>query len=332
VRIEHVVAASPDPLTELLIEHAGYLAVERGLRPNTLAAYRRDLGAYAEFLREQGIDDPGSVGEDVVTTYLDALRAARQDDGTPRYAPSSIARALTAIRSFHTFCTDEGDVPTDPTEAVIAPRVPQGIPKALTEAEVEAILAAPAGDGPRASRDRAIVETLYASGIRISELVGLDRADVDLDAGLLRVFGKGAKERVAPIGRSARDALGDYLARGRPELAGAGRRRRSAGDAVFLNARGGRLTRQGCWTVVRAAGARAGLADRVHPHVLRHSCATHMVDRGADIRVVQELLGHASVSTTQVYTKVSPERLRAVFEAAHPRAHAPVASIVVESG
>jgi integrase/recombinase XerD len=212
---------------------------------------------------------------------------------------------------------EEGLLGSDPSEEVGAPRVPQGIPKALTEAEVEALLDAVPGDGPRPRRDRAILELLYAGGLRISELVGLDLGDVDLYDGLVRVLGKGNKERVAPLGRTAREAVGDYLTTGRPELAG-----RTSTPALFLNARGGRLTRQGAWLIVRAAGDRAGLRGRLFPHVLRHSCATHMLDRGADIRVVQELLGHASLSTTQVYTKVSPERLRAVYEAAHPRAGA----------
>jgi integrase/recombinase XerD len=201
--------------------------------------------------------------------------------------------------------------------------VPQGIPKALTEAEVDALLGAVPGDGPRPRRDRALLEVLYAGGLRISELVGLDLGDIDLYDGLVRVMGKGSKERVVPLGRSAREAVGDYLTTGRPELADAGPRARTAMvrvDALFLNARGGRLTRQGAWLIVRAAGDRAGLQGRLFPHVLRHSCATHMLDHGADIRVVQELLGHASLSTTQVYTKVSPERLRAVYDAAHPRA------------
>ena len=198
--------------------------------------------------------------------------------------------------------------------------MPQGIPKALTEAEVDALLGAVPGDDPRALRDRAILETLYAGGLRISELVGLDRGDLDLDDGLVRVLGKGNKERVVPLGRTARGRA-RRLPRPRPARAGApplggGTRR---GDAVFLNARGGRLTRQGAWLIVRAAGDRAGLGDRLSPHVLRHSCATHMLDHGADIRVVQELLGHASLSTTQVYTKVSPERLRAVYDARPPR-------------
>jgi integrase/recombinase XerD len=306
-------------LEELLAEHATWLAVERGLRPNTLTAYARDLAEYAAFLRARGVDDPLDVDEACVRAFVEHRSAARDDDGRPP-APASIARALVSVRSFHRFCVDEGHASSDPTDDVRAPRVPAGIPKALTELEVESLLEAVPGDAPRALRDRAILETLYASGVRITELVALDRADLDLASNLVRVFGKGAKERIVPIGRSAEAALREYLARGRPELAGGGARARRAGDAVFLNARGGRLTRQGCWGIVRDAGGRAGLGDRVHPHVLRHSCATHLVDHGADIRVVQELLGHARVSTTQVYTLVSAERLRAVYDSAHPRA------------
>jgi integrase/recombinase XerD len=231
-----------------------------------------------------------------------------------------VARALVAVRSFHRFCAEEGFAPADPSEDVGAPRVPQGIPKALSEAEVVALLGAVPGDGPRACRDRAILETLYATGVRISELVGLDLADVDLDGGSARVVGKGDKERVVPFGRTARTVLERYMREGRPLLERPGTRTLADGDAVFLNARGGRLTRQGCWKIVRAVGDRIGLGDRLSPHVLRHSFATHMLDHGADIRVVQELLGHASLATTQVYTKVSPERLRAVYESAHPRA------------
>jgi integrase/recombinase XerD len=248
------------------------------------------------------------------------LKGATDDDGRPRFAPASIARALAAVRSFHRFCAEEELLDTDPSEDVASPRVPQGIPKALSEADVGSLLAAVPGDGPRPQRDRAILETLYGGGVRISELVGLDLGDLDLPSGLARVLGKGAKERVVPIGRGAREALEEYLTSGRPLLDRA--RNRADRSAVFLNARGGRLTRQGAWLVVRSAGDRAGLQGRLHPHVLRHSCATHMLDRGADIRVVQELLGHASLSTTQVYTRVSPERLLAVYEAAHPRAHA----------
>ena len=293
--------------------------MERGLAANTIAAYRRDLRRYAAFLRDRGIGDPPSVSEETVVAYVEQLKAVR-DDEDRALAPSSIARALVAVRSFHRFCVDEGFLAADPSEEIGAPRVPQGIPKALTEAEIGALLAAVTGDDARALRDRAILETLYAAGVRISELVGLDRRDVDLDDGLLRVLGKGSKERVVPVGREALAALTVYLERGRPALTAKRTRRTRTDDAVFLNARGGRLTRQGCWRIVRAAGDRAGLGAKLSPHVLRHPCATHMLDHGADIRVVQELLGHASLSTTQVYTKVSPERLRAVYDAAHPRA------------
>jgi integrase/recombinase XerD len=315
------VDAPPDDLLDrLLVEHDTWLTVERGLAVNSLAAYRRDLRRYGEFLREQGERDPSAVREETVLAYVEELKSARDDDGRPQYAPSSIARALVAVRSFHRFCLEEGFLAVDPSEEVGAPRVPLGIPKALTEDEVEALLGAVIGDTPRSLRDRAIVETLYATGARISELVGLDRRDLDLDDGLVRVLGKGSKERIVPVGRSAREALTAYLDAGRPRLVRPGRAARSDGEAVILNARGGRLSRQSCWKIVRTAGERAGLGGRLSPHVLRHSCATHMLERGADIRVVQELLGHASLSTTQVYTKVSPERLRAVYEAAHPRA------------
>jgi integrase/recombinase XerD len=317
-------SAPPDELLDrLLVEHDSWLTVERGLAANSLAAYRRDLRRYAAFLRERGEHDPTAVREETVLAYVEDLKSAVDDDGHPRYAPSSIARALVAVRSFHRFCLEEGFLAVDPSEEVGAPRVPLGIPKALTEDEVEALLAAVVGDTARSLRDRAIVETLYATGVRISELVGLDRRDLDLDDGLVRVLGKGSKERIVPIGRSARDALTAYLADGRPQLARPDRSPRGGGEAVLLNVRGGRLSRQSCWKIVRTAGERAGLGARLSPHVLRHSCATHMLERGADIRVVQELLGHASLSTTQVYTKVSPERLRAVYEAAHPRARFP---------
>ena len=313
---------APDALTDALAEHASYLAVERGLRPNTLAAYRRDLRAYERFLRRRAVGEPGAVTPAVVAAYATALRGRRDDAGQPALAPASVARAMVAVRSFHRFCLDEGLSAGDPTGEMASPRVPAGIPKPLSEREVERLLAAARTDGPAGLRDRAILEVLYGAGVRISELVGLDRADLELERGLLRVLGKGGKERIVPLGGPARAAVDEYLAGGRPRLARPGGGRTRAGDAVFLNARGGRLTRQGVWGLVRAAGHRAGLGDRVYPHVLRHSCATHMVDRGADIRVVQELLGHASLSTTQVYTQVSAARLRAVYDAAHPRARA----------
>jgi integrase/recombinase XerD len=309
-----------DELDHLLEEYATWLRVERGLADNSLAAYRRDLLRYAGWLRTTGHADPDTIDEAVVAAYVESLKAARDDDGRPRFAPATIARALAAVRSFHRFCLEEGLLDVDPSDEVGSPRVPQGIPKALSEDEVEALLGAVPGDGPRPQRDRAILETLYGGGLRISELVGLDLGDLDLHSGMVRVLGKGSKERVVPLGRSARGALQEYLDSGRIDLDRS--RNRADRNALFLNARGGRLTRQGAWLIVRAAGDRAGLRGRLYPHVLRHSCATHMLDHGADIRVVQELLGHASLSTTQVYTKVSPERLRAVYESAHPRAHA----------
>jgi integrase/recombinase XerD len=296
------------------------------LSANTLAAYRRDLERYQAYLTSQSVRDPAQIGEHTIHGYVAALASQRDDEGAPRFAPASIARSLVAVRSFHRFCAREGHLPADPTEAVGAPRVPQGIPKALDEAQVERLLGAVTGDGPRAQRDRALLELLYASGIRISEAVGLDLGDLELEDGLFRVLGKGDKERVVPVGRSARVALESYLRDGRLKLRAARTRRVADSDAVFLNARGSRLSRQACWTIVRHAGRRVGLDDRLSPHVLRHSCATHMLDHGADLRIVQELLGHATISTTQVYTKVSPERLRAAYDKAHPRARAATSS------
>jgi integrase/recombinase XerD len=328
-------SAGAADLDRLLAEHATWLAVERGVAANTLAAYQRDLAAYAAFLRLRAAGGPVDVAgltEADVDAYVEKLKAAKDGDGKPRRSPASVARAVVAVRSFHRFCLSEGHLALDPSEDVTAPRVPQGIPKALTEPEVEALLGAVTGDGPSALRDRAILETLYATGLRISELVGLDLGAIDLEDGFLRAFGKGAKERIVPVGHTASAAIEAWLP-ARAALLARARRDRSAPDALFLNPRGGRLTRQGCWKIVSAYGLRAGLGGRLSPHVLRHSCATHMVDRGADLRVVQELLGHASVSTTQNYTKVTQSRLRAVYEAAHPRAKLRIpAKVPVPSG
>lgn len=307
-------------LDDAVAEFRTWLVVERGLAPNSIAAYTRDLRRYVAFLEARRVRAVDEVTEADVMAYAEDLAAARDDEGAPKYATASIARALVSVRALHRFAFDDGLAAHDPTEELQGGRVPQGIPKALTEPEVEAVLRAVVGDDPRALRDRAVLETLYAGGLRIAELVGLDRADLDLAGGLVRVLGKGRRERIVPIGRIARGALTEYLERGRHELE---TRRRPAGDPVFLNVRGGRLSRQAGWRIVRDAGVRAGLGDGLSPHVLRHSCATHMLDHGADIRVVQELLGHRSLSTTQIYTKVSPERLRRAYDAAHPRARIP---------
>ena len=311
-----------DELAKLLAEHDDWLVVERGLAVNSLAAYRRDLRRYANFLRDRGETDPARIGEDVVHAYVRHLETLTDDEGQRTLAASSVARAVVSVRSFHRFCAREGFVDHDPSQEVGAPPVPAGIPKALDEDEVDLLLGAVTGDEPLAQRDRVLLELLYGTGIRISEAVGLDLDDLDLEDGTLRVLGKGQKERVVPVGRGARVAVEAYLRDGRLALRRAQARRTTRdGDAVVLNARGGRLSRQSCWAIVRRAGVRVGLDAHLSPHVLRHSCATHMLDHGADLRVVQELLGHASISTTQVYTKVSPERLRAAYDAAHPRAH-----------
>jgi integrase/recombinase XerD len=294
-------------------EFLTWLAVERGRAANTLAAYRRDLLAYESYLARRGMS-LADVDERAVQAYVAALRAEGR-------APATVARALVAVRSLHRFLLDEGELSGDPTGDVGLPKVPQGLPKALTEDEVTGLLAAVVGEDAPARRDRAILELLYGTGMRISELVGLSLADVDVDDGAVRVFGKGAKERLVPLGRYAAGAVVDWLGPGgRGAMAPVRWARRGDSEAVFLNVRGGRLSRQGAWGVVRRYGDKVGLGDRLTPHVLRHSCATHMLDHGADIRVVQELLGHATVTTTQVYTKVSAERLRAAYETAHPRA------------
>ena len=291
-----------------------YLAVERGLAANTLSAYRRDLHRYAGWLAQRGVDDPGRAGEQDLVAFLGALRVSSTPVGT-RYRASSVARSLAAVRGFHRFLVAERLAGEDPSRDLGTPKVPAALPKALSIEQVEALLGAVAGDAPLALRDRALLETLYAAGLRVSEATGMDVDDLDLEDGTVRAFGKGAKERLVPIGRSARRALEAYLVRGRPALA-----RSRSGPALFLNAQGTRLTRQGCWKILRRHARHAGLEAEVSPHVLRHSFATHLLAGGADIRSVQELLGHASLATTQVYTRVSAERLREVYLRAHPRA------------
>ena len=291
-----------------------HLAVERGLSANTLEAYRRDLGRYTAFLGERGIEAPTGAREEDIAAFVGHLSSAEYAPER-RYRASSVARALAAVRSLHRFLVREGEAAEDPAEGVIRPKVPRNLPKPLAEEEVEALLAAPGDATPAAIRDTAILETLYGAGLRISELVGLDVDDVDLEEGSVRVVGKGDRERVVPLGRFAVRALEAYLTRARPDMT-----RSRSGPALFLNQRGGRLTRQGATNVTQAAAARAGIRSRVTPHVLRHSFATHLLEGGADVRVVQELLGHASLATTQIYTLVTEDRLREVYEDAHPRA------------
>jgi integrase/recombinase XerD len=308
-----VTAELPRPAEEFL----SWLEVERGRSPRTLASYRRDLAAYEATLAERG-ESMATAAPPDVAAHLAALRRA--------HSAASVARALSSIRGFHRFLVEDGLRVDDPTLDVPPVSVTDLLPKALTEEETERLLGAVVGTGPAVLRDRALLEVLYGTGARVSEVVGLNLGDVaeavEADGlPLIRVLGKGDKERVVPLGRPARRALAEWLSgAGRPHLVPPGWRRRTDADAVFLNARGGRLTRVGAFGVVKKYATRVGLAERVSPHVLRHSCATHMLGRGADVRVVQELLGHASVATTQRYTKVSPEHLRRAYEGAHPRA------------
>jgi integrase/recombinase XerD len=303
------VSAPPIEVEEVL----AWLASERGRSPNTIAAYRRDLVGYTTWLGEQG-RDVMTASEDDVAAFVAQRRAAGS-------APASVARQLAAIRVLHRRLHVEQVRHDDPTAGLEGVTVPAGLPKPLTEAEVERLLAAPVGVGPLPRRNRALLELLYATGARISEAVGLSIGDLDLDDRLVRLYGKGSKERIVPFGRLAADALDEWFStEGRAVLVPERWRRRSDAEAVFLNARGGRLSRQSAWDVVVRAGRVAGVEGPISPHVLRHSCATHLLDHGADLRTVQELLGHASISTTQVYTKVSQERLLEVYRAAHPRA------------
>jgi integrase/recombinase XerD len=307
------IADEPDLLPLDVEEWLSWLATEKGRAPSTLEAYRRDARRWCDWLGQRGLE-LDRAGEPDVAAYIADLRGRG-------LAEATMARAVVAVRSLHRFLADEGRTGDDAAAEIDTPRVPAGLPKALSEPEVMALLQSVAGNEPVARRDRAILEVLYGTGLRISELVGLSLGDLDLESALLRAFGKGSKERVVPVGRHAVDALVDWLRPGgRPSLVPERWRRRHDAEAVFLNQRGGRLTRQGAWLVVTQWGTVAGLAGKLTPHVLRHSCATHMLDHGADIRSVQEMLGHASVSTTQVYTKVSTERLFAAYRAAHPRA------------
>jgi integrase/recombinase XerD len=292
-----------------------HLSVERGLAANTLKSYRRDLRRYLAFLDERGVDELGVVGEQDVAAFLMRLREGDSDHQP--LASGSAARTLVAVRGFHKFAVREGVAAADPAVEVKPPAPAKRLPKALPLSDVEKILEAAGSAGTAlAKRDRALLEVLYGTGARISEAVGLDVDDLDLDEGAALLSGKGGKERVVPVGSYAVRAVGDYLTAARPGLVSAGR----GTPALFLNARGGRLSRQSAWTVLRRATERAGVTTDVSPHTLRHSFATHLLDGGADVRVVQELLGHASVTTTQIYTLVTVERLREVYATSHPRA------------
>jgi integrase/recombinase XerD len=310
-------------LAEDIRGYLQHLVVERGLAANTVESYRRDLRRYQAALARQGKTRIAEVTSADVAEFVATLREG--DTEHAALAVSSAARAVIAVRGLHAFAAAQGLADGDPARDVPPPAPPRRLPKAITVEEVERLLDAsgpgpddPSAD-PRLLRDRALLEFLYGTGARISEATGLDVDELHLDGDpMVRLAGKGGKQRVVPVGSYAVRALQGYLVRARPALA-AGSRRVSVSPAVFLNARGGRLTRQGAWGVLHAAAERARLPE-VSPHTLRHSFATHLLDGGADIRVVQELLGHASVATTQVYTLITVDRLREVYALAHPRA------------
>ncbi|UAL31376.1 site-specific tyrosine recombinase XerD [Nocardioides rotundus] len=300
-----------------------HLTVERGLAANTLTSYRRDLTRYLAFLDARGVESLDAVTEPVVTDFLAWLREG--DAEHPALSATSAARTLVAVRGFHRFCVADGLAESDPAAAVRPPSPVKRLPKALPLADVEALLAAASStDTPLALRDRALLEVLYGTGARISEAVGLDIDDLDWgetgEQGTVLLRGKGSKERLVPVGSYAQEALQAWLTRGRPAIVEQASSRQSPGAAVFLNSRGGRLSRQSAWAVLNRTAQRAGITRDVSPHTLRHSFATHLLDGGADVRVVQELLGHASVTTTQIYTLVTVDNLREVFATAHPRA------------
>lgn len=288
-----------------------HLAVERGASPHTVDAYRRDLSSYAELLASRGVGGPDDVrGEDVV-----AFVAALRERGL---APSSVERKLAAVKSFHKFLVREGVTENHPTARVPLPRVPERLPDVIGIDDAERLLSQPYPPGPAGLRDRAILETLYGCGVRVSELTGLNVTDIDFDEGFMRVFGKGGKERDVPVAGAAVRALDEYILHGRPFLRAKGRTRRADPAALFVNSYGGRLTRQSVFGIVRAYGGRVGIA--LHPHTLRHSYATHMLEGGADLRVLQEILGHSDISTTQVYTHVDRHHIREEYLSTHPRA------------
>jgi integrase/recombinase XerD len=302
------------PVSEGIRDYLDYLEVERGLAANSIESYWRDLRRYCGFLGDLGRDSLADVTTADVTEFLISLR-----EGDQPLATSSAARALIAVRGMHAFARTRGLAPDDPARDVTPPSPPMRLPKAIPFADVERLLEAAHGDDPRSVRDRALLEFLYGTGARISEATGLDVDELQLDDDpVVRLIGKGDKHRIVPVGSYAVGALAAYLVRARPALAAASRRV-TVEPAVFLNARGGRLTRQGAWGILVAAASRAGLDD-VSPHTLRHSFATHLLDGGADIRVVQELLGHSSVTTTQIYTLITVDRLREVYASSHPRA------------
>jgi integrase/recombinase XerD len=305
-------------IPQLIDAYLRHLTIERGMAKNTIAAYRADLNRYAAFLETKAITAPGQITELVITDFAESLKV------TSGLIASSVARVLAGVRGLHKFWLLENITPGDVAAAVKPPKSPRNLPKAITVEQIEKLLAAagpdPADENAMAAdpvrvRDRAMLELLYATGARISELINLDLDDL-VDPTLVRLFGKGSKERIVPVGGYAQRALEAYLVRTRPTLVGQGK----GTPALFLNQRGGRLSRQSAWQIISEAARVAEIPGEISPHTFRHSFATHLLEGGADVRVVQELLGHSSVATTQIYTLVTVDKLREIYGTAHPRA------------
>jgi integrase/recombinase XerD len=299
-------------LTELTLDFLGYLELERGLSRNTLEAYRSDLAQFGEFLGRRGLD-PLEVAPIDLAAFISEL--AEGHDGRPPVAPATLQRKIACLRSFYRHLRRDQILAEDPTSELRPPRSPARLPNVLTRDEVARLLAQPRGSDPAAQRDRALLETMYACGLRASEAIGLELSELDLETGILRARGKGSKERIVPIGSKAIATLRAYLERGRPALVGL-----RDEPHVFVNQRGAGLSRQGLYKIVQRHAKSAGLEDRMSPHTLRHTFATHLLAGGCDLRSLQEMLGHADIGTTQIYTHLSAGRLREVYFEAHPRA------------
>jgi len=309
------IATEPRTFEHLMLDFLAYLEFERGLSRNTLEAYRSDLLQFGRFLTARELDALTASGGDV-SDFLTELAKGDGDEKPPASA-ATLHRKAACLRSFYRHLRRENLLDTDPTAALSSPRRGKRLPEVLTRSEIQALLAAPKGSDPASLRDRALLEVMYACGLRASEVIGLEVTDVDLDEGLLRARGKGSKERVVPVGRAAVSAIRAYLAHGRRTLV-----RLQPERALFVNFRGQSLTRQGLYKIVRRHATAIGLADRMSPHTLRHTFATHLLSGGCDLRSVQEMLGHADVATTQLYTHLSPDHLKDVYFKAHPRASA----------
>ncbi len=302
-------------LLSCIEEYISYLAVERGLSENTLEAYARDLSQFASFAARANRGDDEPREEDAVGAGQSLVAAFIAHGMESGMSAASASRRLSALRGFYRFLVREGHLARDPTANLDSPRQAQRLPRALTGEEVDMLLTAPSGNDPRSLRDRAMLELLYASGLRVSELISLSTRDVDLEVGYVRCIGKGDRERIVPVGQVAALAIQRYLALGRRELAPA-----SDDGSLFITNRGAGMTRQAFWKMIRRRAVEAGISARITPHTLRHSFATHLLEHGADLRSVQEMLGHADIRTTQIYTHLTQTRLREVYEKHHPRA------------